>query len=46
MRELVQKDLNAMSTPEGCTAMAERIRFNLELHRICKELGWDIKILR
>ena len=45
MRELVKKDLDALTTPEGRAAQAERTRFNLELRRICRELGWDIKKL-
>jgi hypothetical protein len=45
MRELVKKDLDALATPEGRAAQAERTSFNLELRRICRELGWDIKKL-
>jgi len=46
MRELVKKDLDALATPEGRAAQAERIRFYLELHRICKEMGWNYKNVR
>ena len=44
-RELVQKDLDAMNSPEGSEMMNERIRRNLALRRLCKKMGWDIKKL-
>jgi len=46
MRELVNKDLEARDTPEGRAEQAERIRFNLELRRICKQMGWDYKNIK
>jgi hypothetical protein len=45
MRELVKKDLDAMATPEGRAAQASRTRYYLELRRLCRERGWDIKKL-
>ncbi|MDO9334705.1 MAG: hypothetical protein Q7T57_09325, partial [Dehalococcoidales bacterium] len=42
MRRLVQKDLDAMATPEGLTEQASRTRYYLELRRLCRERGWNI----
>ena len=42
MRELVKKDLDAMATPEGRAAQANRTRYYLELRRLCRERGWNI----
>jgi len=45
MRQLVQKDLDDLATPEGRAAQAKRTRYYLELRRICRERGWDINKL-
>lgn len=44
-RELVQKDLDAMNSPEGIERMKERIRRNLTLRSLCRKMGWDIRKL-
>ncbi len=45
MGQLVKEELDQMDKPEEQTKIAKHTRFYLELSRICREQGWDIKKL-
>lgn len=45
MGQLAKEELDQMDKPEEQTEIAKHTRFYLELSRICREQGWDIKKL-
>jgi len=45
MGQLGAKQIELMNTPEGRAGLQKRTRYYLELRRLCKQRGWDIKKL-